>query len=405
MTDSKALLDGVDASLRKLATHVRDWRRYLHRHPEPSGEEFKTTSYIVHILEEHNVPFRIAPSGRGVVVDSHPEGSVPYRVALRADIDALRMQDEKTVTYHSRERNRMHACGHDAHTAMLLGATLGLYSNREHLQEISWRAIFQPAEETATGALEMMDAGAIDGVDCIVALHVDPYYNVGTVAYREGALTANCVEFSVQVEGCGGHGARPHQAHDPLAAAASFVQQTYAEIPRISDSRDPSILTFGVFQSGINPNVIPERAQLRGTLRSVAPETAQKMKAWLERLGHAVGLVHGVSIQIDFPANLGNVLNDPQITRTCRIAAQEVVGRDNIIPIEQCSMGGEDFANYLKHIPGCMLRLGCGSPGTTPYPLHSPFFDIDEGSLSIGAHVLAHCAVHLASTHTPEDGP
>jgi amidohydrolase len=399
MKASTPLLKEIEATLNLLKTEIRDWRRYLHKHPEPSGSEFQTTSFIIQILEERGINFRIGPDGRGVIIDSDNDTESP-RIALRADIDALRLQDEKTVTYHSQEMNLMHACGHDAHTAMLLGAVISLHKNKAHEHGVHWRAIFQPAEETAQGALEMIRAGAIQNIHSIIALHVDPYYPVGTMAYRKGALTANCIEIAVRITGDGGHGARPHQAHDPLWAASEFLQKCYNGVPRICDARDPSIISFGVMQSGINPNVIPEHAQLRGTLRTVSNETSRKIQSWLLSLADTISQLHQVEIAVEFPSILGGVINDPSLTGSCIRAAKKILPEKKVIPIKQVSMGGEDFANYLNNIPGCMLRLGCGTPGIEPHPLHSPYFDIDERALIIGASYLAQAAIQIAQDNS-----
>lgn len=398
-------LEELDRCVEALGDDIRDVRRYLHAHPEASGQEFRTTAWLAERLRDRDIPHRVAPTGRGLIVDFGDDASEGC-IALRADIDALRLQDEKTVVYHSREANRMHACGHDAHTAMALGATFALHRWLQHVDAPpAMRIIFQPSEETATGAREMIKAGAMDGVRAILALHVDPQLPAGTVGFRYGPLTAICEEFDVEITGRGGHGARPHQTIDPIGAAALFINSVYNNVPRSLDAREPAVVSFGVFQAGINPNVIPERAQLRGTIRTVHTATAEAIRAKMRAIGDGVAAATGASVSFDFPYTLRSVDNDPEVTDVCREAARAVVGKGRVQWIEHPSMGGEDFANYLDLAPGCMLRLGVGFPDQAPRFLHSPQFDLDETALVPGARILARGAMLLAQRRSRSSSP
>jgi len=391
------ILEIVDERVNALESSIQEWRRYLHRHPEPSGEEYKTATWIAHVLEDYGLHYRLAPSGRGVIVDSLDQ-QAPRRAALRADIDALRIQDEKEeVIYRSRENNLMHACGHDAHTAMLMGAVIALHQVRGAFNDPpTWRAIFQPAEESATGAREMMAAGALKEVDSIVALHVDPTLQAGQVGWRSGALTARCEEFSIYVKGRGGHGARPHQTVDALMAATQLVQQAYVNIPHCWDARDPLVVSFGMLQAGYNPNVIPDKAELRGTIRSINESASNYAYESLQAIAKGLETTLGVSIHLERASVLPAVYNDPAVTTVCRAAAKNVLGPDQVVPIQLPSMGGEDFAYYLEEVPGCMLRLGVGfGDGKTRY-LHSPHFDLEERALPLGSRILARAALRLS---------
>jgi len=394
---------GNDGDFRRLAAHIaaqtetiRETRRYFHAHPEPSGQEFRTTAYLAEQIEELGLAHRLGLDGRGLIVDfPHPKAS--RFIALRADIDALRLQDEKTVSYRSKENNLMHACGHDAHTAMALGAIRALSATPDLLPaDMSWRFIFQPAEESATGAREMIEWQALDKVEAILALHVDPTLHAGQVGFREGALTACCEEFDLILEGTGGHGARPHTTCDPVIAAAQIVQAVYALLPRSHDARDPLVISFGVIQGGINPNVIPESVQLRGTIRSTDPALSrrvrQRMREIIDGIAQANNLRASFSIAYSLPA----VNNDPALTHLCRNVCRYLLGEEGCVTIEKPSLGGEDFAWYLKEVPGCMLRLGVGTPLQPVLHLHSTAFDINEAALPIGARVLASCALAFA---------
>lgn len=399
MPDLNPIFQKLDSFILEDTAAIRDMRRYLHSHPEPSGEEFKTTAYIADQLSHLDVEFRMGPEGRGLIVDA--KGSKAKKlIAFRADIDALRLQDEKTVSYRSRESNLMHACGHDAHTAMAFGAVKVLSSLQGVFPEkYSWRCIFQPAEESATGAREMIDCDALREVVNIIALHVDPTLDAGQIGYRSGSLTAWCEEFEILVEGRGGHGARPHTTIDPIVAATQIVQSVYTMLPRSADARDPLVISFGVIQGGINPNVIPESVQLRGTIRCSDFDSSQSAKRRLREIVDGVAQSCQVKAQVSIAYSLPSVNNDDHLTRLCREAVHGVVGEEGLVHVDKPSMGGEDFAWYLHVVPGLMLRLGVGTPLRKIRHLHSSCFDINESSLPIGTRALARSVCRMAWAH------
>jgi amidohydrolase len=404
MSEEQAILERIDRAIEEDAESIRAMRRYLHAHPEPSGSEIRTTAYIADQLERIGLDYRVGPEGRGAIVD-FPAPLNSRKLALRADIDALRLQDEKTVSYRSRENNLMHACGHDAHTAMAFAAIKALARCPEALPEgFSWRCIFQPAEESATGAREMIAWKALDGVEAIIALHVDPALHAGQVGFREGPLTACCEEFDILVEGVGGHGARPHTTFDAIAAATQIVQSVYAVLPRSVDAREPLVVSFGVIQGGINPNVIPESVQLRGTIRSTGAEAGRAARQRIREVVEGVAQACQVRASFSISYSLPSVVNDPRITALCRRASQGVVGNEGLVEVDKPSMGGEDFAWYLRECPGAMLRLGVGTPLKPVRHLHSTSFDLNEAALPIGARCLARslatCAWHFSGSRT-----
>lgn len=399
MPELNSIYTRLDELVRKDAASIREMRRYLHAHPEPSGEETRTTAYIADQLMQLDVEYRMGPDGRGLIVDYPREGATRI-IAFRADIDALRLQDEKTVSYRSRENNLMHACGHDAHTAMAFGALKALAKSSDVLPEgYTWRCIFQPAEESATGAKEMIACNALHNVQSIIALHVDPTLDAGQIGYRSGSMTACCEEFEILVEGRGGHGARPHTTIDPIVAATQIVQAVYAMLPRSGDARDPLVVSFGVIQGGINPNVIPESVQLRGTIRSADFDSSQAAKRRIREIVDGVAQACQVQAQVTVAYSLPAVNNDPVLTRLCKEATHGIVGDEGLIYIEKPSMGGEDFAWYLHDVPGVLLRLGVGTPLKPVRHLHSSCFDINESSLPIGTRALARCVCRMAWDH------
>lgn len=385
----------LDAYIDEHAARWREVRRHLHAHPELSGEELHTTEYLARQLGDIGLDYRIPDSRRGIIADGPREGHAS-RVALRADIDALPLHDEKEVPYRSTRIGNAHACGHDAHAAMLLGAVTALHRCRAALPwPVPWRAIFQPAEEITQGAHEMVAFGAMRDVGAIVALHVDPEARAGQVGVRYGHLTAASESLHVVIQGRGGHAARPHHTDDPIAVATQFVSAIYQFVPRAVDIRHPVVVSFGMIQGGSNANVIPEIVRLQGTLRTLGNEFAEPVRRRIRAMARGLADASGARIDIQFKRGADAVINDTCVTHVCAQAAAAVVSNDNIYAINLPSMGAEDFSAYLAHAPGCMLRLGVAGAGTQHF-LHSPLFDIDERAIAIGAKVFARSAVLAA---------
>jgi amidohydrolase len=389
----------LDAAVDERFEELVALRRHLHAHPEVSGEERETSLHLYQLLTDHGFEVRMGPDGRGIVVDSHSPWPDAGIIALRADLDALRIRDAKEVAYRSCHDGVMHACGHDGHTAVVFGALLAL----KQLQitgdlpcELRYRGIFQPAEETCEGAQEMIEVGALEGVSAILAVHMDPSRRLGTIGLRAGVLTANCDEMRITLSGHGGHAARPHETSDPIAAAAQLINALYLYIPRVTDSQDAVVITIGQITGGENANVIPEEVLLRGTIRSLDRSVRRQTMEHVTRLARGIAQMTDTSIEVHFGLSSDSVDNDPRLIDTFRQACYEVVGADGIQDIPKASMGSEDFAFYLQHVPGAMARLGCQSDSCGGSPLHTPTFDIDEQALQIGAKVMARAAVHRA---------
>jgi amidohydrolase len=396
MSPPWALLD--DAIVRLAAEQVAV-RRHLHRHPEPSGGERETTAFLAEKLRSAGLKPRVLNGGLGLIADL-TLGNLPAdakRVAIRADIDALPIQDEKTAEYRSCVPGVMHACGHDGHAAVALGAALAAAAVRESWLASSGpglklRFLFQPAEEDSRGAKWLIEQGALEDVSAIFAVHMEPSFPAGHVGVRYGVLTAACDELHISVTGHGGHAARPHQARDPVLAAAQLVTSLYAVIPRRIDSRSPAVLTIAKLTAGRTHNAIPERAEISGTLRTIDPDAREAILARVTDVCAGVALMTGTTITPEFTRPLPSVVNDPGLAAALETAATEVLGADRVSQIALPSMGGEDFAFYLQHVPGAMLRLGCTPPGVAPHFLHSSRFDIDERCLPIGSRILLRAA-------------
>ncbi len=392
----------LDRAVDNCVSDVVALRHHLHAHPEPSGEELQTSLHLYQLLGKLELEVRMGPDGCGVVAENDfqngdiAESPDTARVALRGDIDALRIQDEKEVSYASTNQGIMHACGHDAHTAIIYGvaATLASLERSGSLPwPVAWRAIFQPSEETATGAAQMIEAGVLENVSAIFALHVDPTRRTGEIGMRSGPLTAHCDSLHLTVHGQGGHGARPHESRDPIAASAQLINALYQFVPRASDSFEAVVVSIGQLRGGENPNVIPDTVELWGTVRTLDASVRSHTIEKIRQVARGVGEITSTEIEVAFHVSIPSVYNDADMTRLVWQEAEDVVGRDNVQLIARPSMGSEDFACYLENIPGTMFRLGCASDLAAAKALHTSMFDIDENALVIGVRILARAAI------------
>ena len=400
-------LGDFDLAIGRLSNRLVEIRRHLHAHPEPSGEEVQTTHYLAELFRALGLDPVIKQNDVGATVDfdlGMPTESTPL-IAIRGDIDALRMPDEKEVSYRSQHEGIMHACGHDAHATIVsaiglaaLGADLTESANAVPPARI--RMLFQPAEETCQGARWMIEQGALDDVSAILSLHMEPEQPAGHAAVRYGTMTANCDEVQLTVNGHGGHAARPHHTADPVAAAAELVMALHQYLPRSVDSRHPSVFSIGQISGGYAPNVIPEAVEIRGSLRTIQVDTRERLHRRIREIAQGVSRTSGTLIDVTFHNALPSIVNNNDATRCLELAAMQVLGTPQTSRIEQPSMGGEDFALYLQEVPGAMIRLGCARDVTNPTMLHSCRFDIDETVLSLGPRILMRAA--LLMTHRLE---
>jgi amidohydrolase len=388
----------IDAAVDRISERMVELRRHLHAHPEPSGEELQTSLRLYQLLDELGLAVRMGPEGCGVVVESRWQDG-PRRIAVRGDIDALRIQDQKQVPYRSTVRGVMHACGHDVHTATVFGALTALHWLETAGQlpwPVTWRGIFQPAEETGGGADAMVAAGVVEGVDAILSLHVDPTRRAGRIGVRPGVFTASSDAMRVTVSGRGGHAARPHESNDPIAAAAELISTLYQFVPRATDSQDAVVVSFGQIHGGQNANVIPEQVVLEGTVRTLDRNVREKTIAHIRTLADGIEKVTGTRLEVCFTEGTPSVYNDVGLTKLISDEATQLLGADKVTEMSRPSMGSEDFAAYLEHVPGSMFRLGAAGE-LTPWPgLHTPTFDVDETCLAVGAKLLARCVVQAS---------
>src|SRR3954470_3669808 len=306
----------IDAAVDDSMERMIALRRHFHAHPEPSGEELQSSLHLYRLFDEMGLTVRMGPEGCGVIVECR-NPTAGRRIALRADIDALRIDDQKQTPYRSTVPEVMHACGHDAHTATVFGALLALdrlEGERSLPWSVRWRAIFQPAEESGDGAKAMMAAGALDGVAAILAAHVDPTHRAGIIGVKSGPLTASCDDMRITVRGRGGHAARPHESNDPIAAAAELVSTLYQFVPRATDSQDAVVVSFGQIHGGQNNNVIPEEVVLDGTVRTLNRDIREKTVEHIRTLADGIAKVTGAKLEVSFRYGSPSVQNDEKIT-------------------------------------------------------------------------------------------
>jgi len=377
----------VAAEIGRVAPQLSLFRRHLHQHPELSLAEFATTAYLARQLSAAKIPFRLGTEKRGIITAITPGtlAGAPV-IALRGDIDALPIAEENRIPYRSQNQGVMHACGHDAHSAILLGTTLALH--RPGRLPVGWRSIFQPAEEAGHGASSMVDQGAVKGVDAILAFHVNPNLPVGHVSITPGPQSAFCQDFTIEVRGKGGHGARPHSTIDPIAVAAQLITLVYQAVPRQTDARDPVVVTIGVIQGGHASNIIPDSVLLKGTIRSFDGAVSDHARRTLERLCAGTARAFRAKIVPVFERLLRGVVNDPRVTGICLQAARNLLGPNHVETNRRPTLGAEDFADYLTAVPGCMMLLGVRSARAKITPLHTSTFNLDEQALLTGVRLF-----------------
>ena len=379
-----------------LAPDLVAFRRDLHAHPELSRGEYRTTGQIAARLEAAGLAPRVRPNGTGLVCDIVPRGSekLPF-LAFRADIDALPIEEDNDLEFRSRTPGVMHACGHDVHTTVVLGAGLVLAElARTALLARPVRLLFQPAEETMPGgALELIGDGVLYGVSKILSLHCDPKVDAGQIGLRTGPLTAACDMLSLYLDGPGGHTSRPHLTADLVYALAAIVTEIPAALSRRVDPRAGLSMVWGQISAGSAPNAIPSRGEASGTIRTLDQDAWNLAPDIIQELIDSVAAKFGVKYTLDYVQGVPPVVNEAGSTALLRTAASRALGADRIVSTPQ-SLGGEDFAWYLQRIPGSMFRLGVRSPGDlVSRDLHQSTFLADESAIGVGVRVFATAAL------------
>jgi amidohydrolase len=366
--------DTLEAAVEGIVPHAVELRRLLHRHPEPANGEHQTTALIAASLDEHGIGYHDRKPRTGLWLDV---GNEP-KIAFRADLDALPIEEPEENTPRSQNPGWMHACGHDAHAAIAFGIAVAL---RRLELPVGARLLFQPAEEAMPGgAAQFVDEGLVDGLKGLVAFHVDPSLETGKVGSRMGPITASADKFTIVLEGPGGHTARPHQTVDLIADAARLVHELPGVLRRTVDARSILTVAFGSIKGGTTSNVIPTRVELEGTARTLDRALWDVLPGLMDKAVGSLMAWSGAGYSLDYVQAIPPVVNDHAVVQAATDGIARLLGRDAIVPSEP-SMGGEDFANYLSEAPGALLRLGSSGRG---HDLHSPGFILDEAAIGVG---------------------
>lgn len=378
----------LDPDIVAIATNLR---RTIHQNPEIGFAEFETTQAIVAALAHRGIEAAVRSEGTGLVAEVGEGWPV---VGFRADLDALPIQELTDAPYRSLRDRLMHACGHDVHAAVAVGIALNLK------QRISLpgraRFIFQPGEEQFPGgARHLIAEGATEGLGALIAFHVDPSLEVGMIGLKSGPITSSSDRFTITLEGPGGHTARPHETVDTLYAAGKVLTELPGLLHRAVDPRVPMAIVFGSVAGGHAANVIPSLVTMSGTCRLLDRDLWDRMGVLVEQLVHEIVAPTGAKATVDYTRGIPPVVNDAGVIADVEYALMDTMGRDCIGQAE-ASMGAEDFADYLEHVPGALLRLGVADPDQTiPLGLHSPTFDIDERAIEVGIEAGSAALVRL----------
>lgn len=382
----------IRLTLRSLQPQLVEWRRGLHQQPELAFQEQHTAEFIVKKLTEWGIDHQSGIAGTGVVatVSGHQPGPV---LAIRADMDALPIQEENEVPYRSHIDGVMHACGHDGHVAIALGTAYYLTQHPDRFAG-TVKLIFQPAEEGPGGAKPMIDAGVLcnPDVDAIIGLHLWNNLPLGMVGVRTGAMMAAVELFDLVIQGQGGHGAMPHQTVDAIVVGSQVVNALQTIVARNLDPIQSGVVTVGTFQAGRANNVIADSAMLSGTVRYFDPALSQFFEQRLREIIGGICQAHGATYTLDYRRLYPPLVNDGAIANLVRSVAEDIVETPaGVVPNCQ-TMGGEDMAFFLQEVPGCYFFLGSANVETgLAYPHHHPRFDFDETALGLGVELFVRC--------------
>jgi amidohydrolase len=372
-----------------LSSRLVALRRDIHQNPELSFHESETASRLVAALRELGVDDVRVVAKTGVIARVPGRNRNAPVVAVRGDIDALPIQEATGLPFASQVPGVMHACGHDVHATWAVAAAALLLAQPAAGDVL---VVLQPAEETGKGALSILETGALDNVAAIFGGHVDRRFAVGQVVADDGPLAASADMFDIEFIGGGAHGARPHEARDPIVALASVVTALQTIVARRLNPATPGVVSVGSIHAGTAPNVIPERAQLSGTVRAVDASSRELMLSEVKRISEAVASGLGVEARVTLDLGTPPIVNPPGATAWARAAASTILGAENVVPLGFLNMAGEDFAHYMERVPGCFLRIGAREPNGPVIPAHAPKFYAAEESIFVGAAVLAECA-------------
>ena len=372
--------------------YVLDLRREFHMHPETSWNEKRTSKRIKEELAKIGISYQeYADTGVAAVIKGSNAGKT---AALRADMDALKVEEKTDLEFKSKNEGIMHACGHDGHTAMLLGTARALYEIRDQLAG-NVKLIFQPAEEMVQGAAKMVEEGVLDDVDGIMGIHLWADLPTGKINVEAGPRMASGDYVIVEFTGKGGHGSMPHQGVDPIVMASSFVLDSQAILSRETNSLDPVVLTFGKMKSGSRFNVIPDKAEIVGTLRCFSEKTRVQASKAIKRYAEKTAKAYRGEAEVTIQKGTPPTINDQRAAEIARSAAQKIIAAEDLIAMDKTT-GSEDMAYYLREVPGVIAFVGAGFEDEEQnYPHHNSKFKINEDSLKIGTKLYFNFALEF----------
>jgi len=384
MKEETTLMQAKESALR-LYQYTIDFRRELHSHPEPSFEEFRTTERIAEELDKLSIPYtRFVPTG---LIGEITGGKPGKTIALRADIDALSIQEKSGLPYGSQTKGMMHACGHDTHAAMLLTAARILQENRKSLCG-RVKLIFQPAEEALAGAKKVISQGALDGVDAIFGIHIFAQLPAGSVNISSGTLLPSGDKFTIRVKGLACHGAMPERGMDATLASSAIVMNLQSVVSRELDPLNPAVLTVGSLNSGTRFNIVSGEATMEGTVRIFDSAARERMPEIIGRIARETAAAYRCTAEVNYEFLVSALQCDEELTTLVKASAAKVVAPDMLVPF-MSSMGSEDFAEYTACIKGAFAGLGGGGE----YPQHNDHFTIDENALPVGVALYVQTAL------------
>lgn len=384
---------------------VIEWRRHIHMYPELSGREFNTSEFVADKLKEFGVDEVLENfAGSTAVIGLIKGKKEGPTVALRADMDALPTEEKTGKPYASKIKGVMHSCGHDAHTAMLLGAAKVLCQLREKVHG-NVKLIFQPCEERhdCKGAKWLVENGVLENpkVSAIFGLHVFPDLPTGYVGTKPGPFLASSDVFRVKIKGRSTHASRPHQGIDPVLISAQAVTSLHHVVSRYVDPLEPAVLTIGKIEGGFAENVIPDEVRFEGTVRALSNEVRENLPKLINRTLKGVTEAYGGNYEFEFEEGTPPLINDEKVTLFAIGKMRELLGEERVIILDRPTMGGEDFSVYLQYVPGTFIRLGIRNEEKgTVYPLHNSRFDVDEDALPVGVAVESYLALQWLITHS-----
>ena len=388
------LFEQIDAINEKVVTIRHD----LHAHPELSGHEEHTKYLVKGILEASGYKVKEFDEHYGLIADLPSSQPDAKRVALRADMDALPIEEHTKAPYASRVPGVMHACGHDSHTAIALGTAIALAEFKDELPG-DIRFIFQPSEESKEGgSIQMIEGGALEGVDAIFGLHAYPYLPTGTIGYKYGVMMASADVFTIEIFGKAAHGARPHEGVDAILVSAMAINSLNHIVSRRIDPLHPAVISLGTIEGGSASNIICDHVKVTGTVRTVNEDIRKNIPEMMEEAIKGITTAMGAKYNFDYEFGQPELINDDAMVDIVVKAAQEVIGPQNCIDLKDPVMGGEDFSEYLQRVPGAFFRLGtCNEEKGTCVSQHNSRFDVDDDALQIGMKILSLAALEVLS--------